>query len=154
MNESEKEFMRRAITLAQLAMNSGAGGPYGAVVVKDGKIVGESGNQVKINHDPTAHAEIEAIRKACSQLSVTDLEGCELYASCEPCPMCTSAIYISKVSKVFYACTRADSTAAGFDNTYIYDELALYPADRKISMENGLRQESLKVFEDWLETKG
>jgi len=154
MTEQEKQFMRRAIALAQMAMNSGEGGPYGAVVVKDGKIVGESGNKINKNNDPTAHAEIEAIRNACNQLQRTDLEGCELYASCEPCPMCASAFYFAKVSKVFYACTREDSADAGFDNRHIYRELALNPTDRKIPMENGLRQESLKVFEEWLENNG
>lgn len=149
MNESEIEFMRRAIALAQMAMESGDGGPFGAVVVQEGKIVGESGNLMHKNNDPTAHAEIEAIRNACNHLSKTSLEGCVLYASCEPCPMCVSAIYFAKLGKVFYACTREDSAAAGFDNRYLYEELALNNEDRKIEMKNGLRNESFKVFVDW-----
>jgi guanine deaminase len=154
MKTQEKQFMQRAITLAQSAMKSGDGGPFGAVVVREGKIIGESGNLVHKNNDPTAHAEIEAIRNACNQLSRTDLVGCELYTSCEPCPMCTAAIYIAKVSKVYYASNRVDSANAGFDNRWIYRELALDREDRKLEMENLLRQEGINLFEEWLEKKG
>lgn len=153
MKTQEKQFMRRAITLAQSAITSGDGGSFGAVVVREGKIIGESGNLVHKNNDPTAHAEIEAIRNACNQLSCTDLTGCELYTSCEPCPMCTAAIYIAKVNKVYYASNRKDSAKAGFDNRWIYRELTLNRGDRKLEMENLLRQEGINLFEEWLKKK-
>ncbi len=146
--------MRRAIALGKEAMDRGAGGPFGAVLVKDGQIIGESGNQAYLKNDPTAHAEIEAIRKACDQLSTTRLEGCELYSSCEPCPMCTAAIYLAKVSKVYYASNRVDSADAGFDNRWIYKELALDREDRKLKMENLLRDEGIKLFDEWMEKNG
>jgi guanine deaminase len=154
MKTQEKQFMRRAITLAQSAMISGDGGPFGAVVVREGMIIGESGNLVQKNNDPTAVAEIEAIRNACNQLSQTDLSGCELYTSCEPCPMCTAAIYIAKVSKVYNASDRVGSANAGFDNRWIYRELALDREDRKLEMENLLRQEGINLFEEWSAKKG
>lgn len=153
MKTQEKQFMRRAITLAESAITSGDGGPFGAVVVREGKIIGESGNLVHKNNDPTAHAEVQAIRNACNQLSCTDLTGCELYTSCEPCPMCTAAIYIAKVSKVYYASIRKDSAKAGFDNRWIYRELVLDRGDRKLEMENLLRKEGINLFEEWLKKK-
>ncbi|MCZ0935563.1 MAG: nucleoside deaminase [Gemmatimonadetes bacterium] len=125
------EFMRRAIDLSERSVEEG-GGPFGAVVVKDGEIVAEGTNRVTLDNDPTAHAEIRAIRRACDRLGTFDLGGCEIYASCEPCPMCLGAIYWSRIRRVYYANTREDAAAIRFSDEDIYDEFSLPPEERRI----------------------
>ncbi len=149
MTEQNKEFMRRAIDLAQKGIDAGAGGPFGAIVVKDGKIIGEGCNRVTSTNDPTAHAEVVAIRAACQTLNDFQLDGCIIYTSCEPCPMCLGAIYWARPAKMFFACTREDAASVGFDDRLIYDEIALPIAERRIESINFLRQEGLTVFECW-----
>ncbi|SDD85460.1 tRNA(Arg) A34 adenosine deaminase TadA [Algoriphagus faecimaris] len=143
--------MRKAITLAKEGMEAEKGGPFGCVIVKDGKIIGKGSNSVLKNNDPTAHAEVVAIRDACKNLGHFQLEGCEVYTSCEPCPMCLGAIFWARPSKVFYACTKEDAADAGFDDDFIYEEIKVDPADRKIPMLNGMREASQKIFELWKE---
>jgi len=146
----DQNFLRRAIRLSITGMQSGAGGPFGAVVVKDGRVVGEGFNRVTSTNDPTAHAEIVAIRAACRRLDTFSLAGCDLYASCEPCPMCLAAIYWARIERLFYAATRVDAARAGFDDAHIHDELARPPAARQIAAANDLRPEALVAFEGWL----
>ena len=142
------EFMRRAIALALRNVRSG-GGPFGAVVVKDGRIIAEGANRVTSTNDPTAHAEVVAIREACRALGDFQLAGCDLYTTCEPCPMCLGAIYWARPARVFYAGSAADAAAAGFDDAFIYDELKNPPASRRIPMTQILRDESLSIFSAW-----
>jgi guanine deaminase len=142
------EFMRRAITIALDNVRCG-GGPFGAVVVKDGGIIAEGANRVTSNNDPTAHAEVVAIREACRALGAFQLTGCDLYTTCEPCPMCLGAIYWARPARVFYAGTAADAAAAGFDDAFIYDELKSAHAARSIPMAQLLRDESLSIFSAW-----
>src|SRR5438045_1315378 len=123
MTEKDEYFMQRAIRLAQNGMDSNAGGPFGALVVKDGEIIAEGSNRVTSTNDPTAHAEIVAIRNACQKLNSFQLDGCRIYTSCEPCPMCLGAIYWARPEKVFFACTREDAANVGFDDQFIYDEI-------------------------------
>ncbi len=149
MTEQDEKFMRRAIELAQKGMNEGAGGPFGAVVVKDGEIVAEGFNCVTSTDDPTAHAEVIAIRNACQKLGAFQLDGCAIYTSCEPCPMCLGAIYWARPTKVFYACTREDAANIEFDDQFIYEEIEKPIAARQIETVNLLRDEGLKVFENW-----
>lgn len=149
MTDYQKEFMRKAIALAKEGMEAEKGGPFGCVIVKDGKIIGQGSNMVLTSNDPTAHAEVVAIRDACKKLNHFQLEGCEVYTSCEPCPMCLGAIFWARPSKVFYACTKDDAADAGFDDDFIYEEIKVDPADRKIPMLNGMREDSQKVFELW-----
>ena len=141
--------MLKAIRLAQNGIDSNAGGPFGAVVVKDGKIVGEGFNKVTSTNDPTAHAEVVAIRNACENLRSFQLDGCTLYTSCEPCPMCLGAIYWARPSKVFYAATREDAANVGFDDEFIYKEIEKNFEDRQMKLVNFLRDEGLKVFKNW-----
>lgn len=126
--------MRQAIELAKSNVNSGEGGPYGAVIVKDNRVIAASANKVTSCVDPTAHAEIMAIRAACKALGDFRLNGCVLYSSCEPCPMCLGAIYWSRLEKVYYACNRFDAASANFDDSFIYDEININPSNRKIPM--------------------
>lgn len=149
MTEQDEKFMRRAIELAQTGMKTGAGGPFGAVIVKDGEIVGEGSNRVTSTNDPTAHAEIVAIRDACSKLNSFQLDGCTVYTSCEPCPMCLGAIYWARPAKIFYAATHSDAAKIGFDDQFIYEEIERPIGERKIATINLLRDEGLKVFENW-----
>lgn len=149
MMKTQQEYMRRAIELSYKNMQSGAGGPFGAVVVKDGKIIGEGWNKVTSKNDPTAHAEVEAIREACANLHTFDLSGAEIYTSCEPCPMCLSAIYWARLDKIYYANNRKDAAAIQFDDDHIYDEIPKAIEARKIKMIPLLRDEALKVFEIW-----
>jgi guanine deaminase len=148
------EFMRRAITLALDNLRSG-GGPFGAVIAKDGRILAEGANRVTPTNDPTAHAEIVAIREACRVLAAFQLAGCDLYTTCEPCPMCLGAIYWARPSRVFFGGTAADAAAAGFDDAFIYEELKHAHEKRRIPMAQFLRDESLTIFSAWkkLETK-
>ncbi|MAN26032.1 MULTISPECIES: nucleoside deaminase [Mesonia] len=149
MTELDKKFMRRAIELAQEGMNSNAGGPFGAVVVRNEEIIAEGYNKVTSTNDPTAHAEVTAIRKACEILATFQLEDCILYTSCEPCPMCLGAIYWARFKKVFYALEQADAATIGFDDEFIYQEIDKKPQDRKITFEPILREEALPVFQEW-----
>jgi tRNA(Arg) A34 adenosine deaminase TadA len=143
------KFMRAAIRLSIDMMRCGKGGPFGAVVVKGGKIVGRGCNEVTSSNDPTAHAEIVAIRDACRRLKTFDLEGCELYTSCEPCPMCLSAIYWARIPKIFYGNTRKDAAKIAFDDDFIYREVSLPIRKRKLVMKPLLRNEALKAFAEW-----
>ena len=143
------KFMRAAIRLSIHMMRSGKGGPFGAVVVKRNKIVGRGCNEVTSTNDPTAHAEIVAIRDACRRLKTFDLNGCEIYTSCEPCPMCLSAIYWARIRKVFYANTRKDAAKIAFNDDFIYREVALPIRKRKLIMKQLLRSEALKAFTEW-----
>lgn len=140
--------MKRAIELSKKNIEHG-GGPFGAVIVKDGKIIGEGFNKVTANNDPTAHAEVEAIREACKNISNFDLNGAEIYTSCEPCPMCLSAIYWARLSKIYFANTKKDAAAIEFDDDFIYTEIPKPISERKISMEQMMRPEALEVFKAW-----
>ncbi len=151
-DEQMKAFMREAIQLAQGNVGSANGGPFGAVVVRDGKIVGRGANRVTATNDPTAHAEVVAIRDACSNLSSFQLEGCDIYASCEPCPMCLGAIYWARPARLFFAATREDAANAGFDDSYIYEQVPLKPEKRDIPTAVMLNEEAVKVFKAWNET--
>jgi guanine deaminase len=142
------DFMRQAIAIALENVGAG-GGPFGAVVVKDGRVIAQGVNRVTANHDPTAHAEVEAIREACHKLGDFQIGGCELYTTCEPCPMCLGAIYWARPARVFYAGSAADAAAAGFDDAFIYDELKIPLAGRRIPMTQLLRDESLAIFSVW-----
>jgi guanine deaminase len=141
-------FVRRAIALAVESVQSG-GGPFGAVIVKEGRIVAEGVNRVTPANDPTAHAEIVAIREACRALGLFHLRGCEIYASCEPCPMCMAAIYWARLDRVFFAATRADAAEAGFDDALIHKALAASPGAQVMPAEQLLREEALPAFEEW-----
>lgn len=132
----EKRFMEKAIQLAVENAENGIGGPFGAVVVKGGEIIAACGNSVTPDNDPTAHAEVNAIREACRKLGTFQLEGCEVYASCEPCPMCLGAIYWARPAKVYFASTKEDATKAGFDDSFIYKEIVLPEAERAIPFLN------------------
>jgi tRNA(Arg) A34 adenosine deaminase TadA len=145
----DNPFMARAITLSIENVQSGRGGPFGAVVVKDGAIVGEAANQVTSTNDPTAHAEVVAIRGACKNLGTFDLAGCEIYTSCEPCPMCLGAIYWAHLSRVYFANADADASKIGFDDSMIYREIAQPHAQRKIPMIQMMREEALAAFRAW-----
>jgi guanine deaminase len=149
MTEQDEKFMRRAFELAQSGIDKNDGGPFGAIVVKDGEIVGEGCNQVTSTNDPTAHAEVVAIRNACRNLNSFQLEGCVIYASCEPCPMCLGAIYWARPAKMFFASTREDAARAGFDDDFIYEEIARPFEERRIETVNFMREEGAKVFENW-----
>ncbi len=146
----EKEyFMREAIRLSVENVNSGKGGPFAALVVKDGKIIASGTNLVTSSNDPTAHAEITAIRNACKVLNSFQLEGCEIYTSCEPCPMCLGAIYWARPTRVYYGNRQADAAAIGFDDSFIYDEIALPQSSRSLPQEQLLPEEALKAFVQW-----
>ena len=149
MTEQDKEFMRRAIELAQKGVDADEGGPFGAIVVRDGEIIGEGCNRVTSTNDPTAHAEVVAIRAACKKLNNFQLVNCIIYTSCEPCPMCLGAIYWARPARMFFACTREDAAEVGFDDQLIYEELARPIVERRIESINFLRSEGLTVFENW-----
>jgi tRNA(Arg) A34 adenosine deaminase TadA len=143
------KFMREAIRLSLQKMRGNHGGPFGAVVVRRGKIVGRGWNQVVSANDPTAHAEVIAIREACRRLKTFRLDDCELYASCEPCPMCLAAGYWARLRRIYYANTRRDAAAIGFDDDFLYREAARPVSRRKIPMQQLFRREALKVFAEW-----
>jgi tRNA(Arg) A34 adenosine deaminase TadA len=149
MMQVQEEFMRSAIRLAQEGMDRNEGGPFGAIVVKDGTIIGRGHNKVTSTNDPTAHAEVVAIREACRHLGSFQLDGCEIYTSCEPCPMCLGAIYWARPVHVYYGCTRADAAGAGFDDDFIYAQIDLRPSERRIGMHEMLRTEAQAVFARW-----
>lgn len=146
--QDDSTLMRRAIALARESVASG-GGPFGAVVARDGRIVSEGRNRVTVWNDPTAHAEVVAIREACRALSTFQLEGCSVYSSCEPCPMCLGALYWARPARLLFACTRDDAAAAGFDDELIYRELVLPIASRRLPTSTLLRTEGLTAFADW-----
>ena len=141
--------MREAIRLSLEKMQAGCGGPFGAVVVKDGQIIARGFNLVTSTNDPTCHAEIDVIRKACQVLGSHQLDGCDLYTSCEPCPMCLGAIYWARPARVFYANTKADAAAVGFDDQFIYDEIEKPLPERRLPMQQLLRDEALGSFRAW-----
>ena len=141
-------FMRQAIALAVENVENG-GGPFGAVIVKDGVVVATGVNRVVPNNDPTAHAEVNAIRAACVKLGTFDLSGCVIYTSCEPCPMCLGAIYWAHLDKIYYGATQVDAAAVDFDDSFIYRELELKPADRDKPVENMLHAEAQAPFNAW-----
>jgi tRNA(Arg) A34 adenosine deaminase TadA len=143
--------MARAIELAIDNVRYGRGGPFAAVVVKHGRVVAEGTNCVTSSNDPTAHAEVVAIREACAALGAFQLDGCDLYTTCEPCPMCLGAIYWARPACVYFACTAADAAAAGFDDAFIYEQIALPLVDRKIPFLELMREESLACFRAWTE---
>jgi tRNA(Arg) A34 adenosine deaminase TadA len=144
-----EEFMRAAIQLSRIKMHANCGGPFGAVVVRKGKIIAKGWNKVTSANDPTAHAEVTAIRAACRKLKAFQLKDCELYTSCEPCPMCLAAIYWARFKKVYYANTRRDAAKVQFDDEWIYREVARPVARRNILMRQLLRDEALEVFSEW-----
>ncbi|MFK7808494.1 MAG: nucleoside deaminase [Saprospiraceae bacterium] len=145
----DQEHMREAIRLSREGMQSGEGGPFGAVVVKDGKIVGRGNNQVTSSNDPTAHAEVVAIRDACKNLGTFQLDDCIIYSSCEPCPMCLGAIYWARPAKLYFACDKKDAAAIGFDDDFIYEEIPLPIEKRKIPTAQMLQEEGQTVFKEW-----
>lgn len=143
-------FMEEAIRLSKTGMRNNEGGPFGAVVVKEGKIIGKGNNKVLLHNDSTAHAEITAIREACKNLNTYDLSGCLIYTSCEPCPMCLAAIYWARIDKIYFACNRYDAAAIGFDDNEIYKELNLELHQRKIPVEQIMHDDAHTVFEEWM----
>ncbi|MEZ4985889.1 MAG: nucleoside deaminase [Saprospiraceae bacterium] len=149
MNEQDEYFLQQAIAMACEGMESGQGGPFGAVIVKDGVIVGKGCNQVTSTNDPTAHAEVVAIRDACRHLQDFQLADCVVYTSCEPCPMCLGAIYWARPARIVYAATHADAADAGFDDSFIYKELPLAPDNRSIPACQLLPDAGRKVFDAW-----
>ncbi|MBR6002715.1 MAG: nucleoside deaminase [Bacteroidales bacterium] len=148
ITEKDKEFMREAIRLSARSVETG-GGPFGAVIVKDGRIVAGSSNSVTIDNDPTAHAEVNCIRKACKALGTFDLSGCDIYTSCEPCPMCLGAIYWAHLDRIFYANNRKDAAEIDFDDDFIYEEIVKPLGERKTPVIPVLRNEALAVFAAW-----
>jgi len=149
MNKSSETYMKEAIRLSKQNIKNGTGGPFGAVIVKDGKIIASGTNCVTSSNDPTAHAEVVAIRNACKTLNTFQLDDCEIYSSCEPCPMCLGAIYWARPKKIYFAASRIDAAASGFDDSLIYDEISLPIEHRKIESEQLLQEEAKSVFDDW-----
>ncbi len=143
--------MRRAVALSIQAMRTNRGGPFGAVIVKDGRVVAEGVNRVTSDNDPTAHAEVSAIRAACAALGTFSLDGCDIYTSCEPCPMCLAAIHWARIARIFYGNTREDAARIGFDDERIYREIALSPDRRTIPMTRILEDEAAGAFREWEE---
>lgn len=151
MQQHDEHYLREAISLSRTGMERNDGGPFGCVIVKDGEIIGRGNNRVTSSNDPTAHAEVVAIREACQKLGSFQLEGCTLYTSCEPCPMCLGAIYWARPDRIVFAAQREDAAAAGFDDQLIYDELPLPPEKRRIPTTAGLlRLDAQAVFSAWI----
>lgn len=148
---NSEEIMEHAIALALKNIQTNCGGPFAAVVVKDGEIIAECANHVTTQHDPTAHAEVVAIRNACKKLGTFQLDGCEIYTTCEPCPMCMGAIYWARLDAVFYACDQKDAADAGFDDQFIYDEIAVPYEKRKIPFKKLHQQQARTIFARWVE---
>jgi guanine deaminase len=149
-----EEFLQQAVALAADNVTSGEGGPYGALIVKDNRLIAASGNKVTSTLDPTAHAEIVSIRLACKALNDFQLHDCILYTSCEPCPMCLGAIYWARLAKVYYACSRFDAAAANFDDSFIYNEILVPPPERSIAMHHLNLPNALQPFNIWSEKSG
>ena len=148
-NQPNPDHLRRAIELATQNVLSGKGGPFAAVIVRDGKIIAEAANSVTTTNDPTAHGEVNAIRAACRELGTFTLTGCEIYSSCEPCPMCLGAIYWARIDKIYYANTKSDAAAIGFDDNYIYEELKAEMEHRNLRFIQLLRDEAQHTFKLW-----
>jgi len=149
MTERELHFMQEAIDLARKGMNSNKGGPFGCVIVKDDKVIGRGCNCVASQNDPTAHAEVVAIRDACKNLQSFQLDGCEIYTSCEPCPMCFAAIHWAKMTKLYYGCTRKDAADIGFDDNFIYDVINGKAEKLQVELEQRDRDICMTAFEAW-----
>ncbi|MCU1308868.1 MAG: guanine deaminase [Acidobacteriaceae bacterium] len=147
--DSSNPFMAEAIALSLKNVREGSGGPFAAVIVKNGRIIARGVNRVTSTNDPTAHAEVVAIREACAALKSFQLTGCEIYSSCEPCPMCLAAIYWARPSKVFFGNSKEDAAAVGFDDSFIYKEIALAGERRKIPLVQLMRGEAMRAFEEW-----
>lgn len=148
-NNADEKFMKIAISLSEKNVTEGLGGPFGAVVVKDGKIIAKSGNKVATTNDPTAHAEVSAIRLACKKLKTFDLSGCVVYTSCEPCPMCLGAIYWARIETIYYANTKVDAANIGFDDKFIYEEIEKPMAKRTLPIHQIMRTEAQQAFQLW-----
>jgi guanine deaminase len=149
ITEKDRQYLGQAIALAKQGIEKGIGGPFGCIIVRDGMVIGKGSNLVTSSNDPTAHAEVVAIRQACEQLGYYQLTGCDLYASCEPCPMCLGAIYWSRPRRVVYASTRYEAADAGFDDDLIYREISQPPQERQIPFEFELQQGAVEVFGLW-----
>ncbi|WP_205755923.1 nucleoside deaminase [Lacibacter luteus] len=154
INYNSEYFMREAIRLSIENVDNGKGGPFAAVIVKEGKIIATGVNEVTSSNDPTAHAEVVAIRNACSKLNTYQLDGCEIYCSCEPCPMCLGAIYWARAAKIYFANTKEDAAAIDFDDDFIYKEIDRSHANRKVETVQLLRDEALAAFEKWRNNSG
>jgi len=152
MKEPINEFMAEAILLAEQNIGTGKGGPFGAVIVKNGEIIARGSNHVTSWNDPTAHAEVVAIREACKHLNSFQLDGCEIYCSCEPCPMCLGAIYWARPEKIYFAAGREDAAKAGFDDDFIYREINTELPDRTIPTQQFMRTGAVKVFNQWIDS--
>ncbi len=152
MEQKDKKFLMQAIEISVKNIDKG-GGPFGALIVKGDRVISTSGNHVTRHNDPTAHAEIEAIRRACKELDTFSLEGCTLYSSCEPCPMCLGAIYWARLDKVVFAASKEDAKGAGFDDSFIYEELRKPIQERNIPTYQILREEALEAFNKWEDTE-
>lgn len=146
--EAHRRFMEQAIELANESVRRG-GGPFGALIVRDGEVVAGGSNSVTLLNDPTAHAEVQAVREACAKLGTFNLQGCTVYTSCEPCPMCLSALYWAGVERIYYANTRRDAADIDFDDSFIYEQIPLDPAKRLIPAEQMMREEALESFRLW-----
>lgn len=153
-NNNDIFFLEKAIALSRTGMQGGKGGPFGCVIVKDGTIIGEGWNQVTSSNDPTAHAEVVAIRQACQHLNSFQLSDCDIYCSCEPCPMCLGAIYWARPRRVVYANTRNQAAAIEFDDDFIYQEIETNPANRRIPFLHVAHPEAEKVFKEWVDLPG
>ena len=153
MKEQQRQFMQEAISLSLENVNLSEGGPFGALIVKEGKVIAKGKNQVTANNDPTAHAEMVAIRQACQKLKTFQLRECELYTSCEPCPMCLGAIYWARLDRVYYANTQEDAAQIGFDDRFIYEELKLPIRERQLPMIQIMKSEAREAFLAWVKTQ-
>lgn len=149
-NQPDPAFLRRAIELATNNVHAGTGGPFAALIVSEGRVIAEAANSVTTTNDPTAHGEINAIRKACAALGSFSLAGCEIYSSCEPCPMCLAAIYWARLEAIYYGCDQKDAARAGFDDAFLYDEIARDKPQRSIASEQLLPDEAWDAFATWL----
>ena len=154
ITDTDRKYIKRAIELSQNGMDKNAGGPFGALVVKNGEVIAEGYNQVTSSNDPTAHAEIVVIREACKKLNSFQLDDCVIYTSCEPCPMCLGAIYWARAKAVYYACTKEDAAEVGFDDQFIYDEIESGIDNRNIRFINLDREEGKEVFRNWEKKEG
>lgn len=152
--KDDEKYLRMAIKLSQEGMEAGHGGPFGAVVVKGDQVIGKGFNRVTSTQDPTAHAEVVAIRDACKNLDSFQLEGCTLYTSCEPCPMCLGAIYWARPERVVFGCTHNDAAKVGFDDSFIYKELKVNPSERSIPMDQSMQEEAFEVMKLWERMEG
>lgn len=150
INDKDRQFMARAVELARQSIESNDGGPFGCVIVSEGEIIGEGRNLVTSTNDPTAHAEVVAIRDACRNIGAFQLTGCTVYTSCEPCPMCLAAIYWARAERIFYAGTPEDAANAGFDDAFLYEELKKPNTERRLVMVPLMRNSAIEVFSEWI----